>query len=312
MIFELIMALLGGLMVVLVLLAAVAPLESMGWYAGWFGVEDDQAPEPSDIQNQPVVNAGATHFIVFLTGIAGISRELNMPEEVRLLNMLHAELPTAEIVDDIYPYSVTNRALTGQRVFAWLWRIVIRRKEEGKPLGMLVNLRNMFQVLVSADGRYGPMYNRGSAQLVVDGLLRHGYDPARPVPVTLIGYSGGGQIALGAATYVTAYLKRKVRLISLGGVFCSDPGLDHVEKMVHIRGSQDTVQRLGQRMFPRRWPIIKHSSFQRAVAEGRLTFVAMGDMKHNGPGGYLDEESRLPSGETFMEKTVATIAGLIE
>lgn len=309
MIWDILTGLLGVLLLIVLVSAALAPLESMGWYAGWFRVH--ATPVPADTEAAQPNNPRAAHFVVFLTGIASVSQQLNMPEEVRLLNLLRKHLPGAEIVDDIYPYSVTNRALSGQRLLSRLWRYVIRRKEQGQIVGMLVNMRNLFQVLVSADARYGPIYNRGSAQLVVDALLRHGYDIDSPAPVTLIGYSGGGQIALGAIPYIAAYLRRPVRMISLGGVFCSDPGLNHVEHFYHICGRQDGVQRLAARLSPQRWPVLRGSDWNRAVDEGRVTIVSMGDMKHTGPGGYLDEETRLENGDTHMEHTAKVIAALI-
>ena len=68
---------------------------------------------------------------------------------------------------------MTNRALTGQRTFARIWRWILARKIAGRKLvGFLINVRNLWQVVVSADRRYGPMYNEGSAELFLAGLAR--------------------------------------------------------------------------------------------------------------------------------------------
>ena len=167
------------------------------------------------------------------------------------------------------------------------------------------------KLMVSADSRYGPMYNQGSAQLVLDGLQRHGYRPDGGARISLLGYSGGGQIALGSARYIAENLGTPVRVISLGGVLSSDPGIDEVEHLYHIRGEKDGVQRLGKIIFPGRWKALRNSDWNRALARGKISFIEMGPIAHNGPGGYLEEEQRLPDGRTFMEQTIDTIAELI-
>ncbi|MEZ4612043.1 MAG: hypothetical protein R2838_17660 [Caldilineaceae bacterium] len=45
--------------------------------------------------------------------------------------------------------------------FGGLWRWALRRKLDGPALaGMIINVRNAFQVWVSVDHRYGPIYSR--------------------------------------------------------------------------------------------------------------------------------------------------------
>jgi len=311
---ELIGTLVGAAVIGIILMAVISPLESMGWWAGWVGVEktpetDEQMEE---LQKKAEEVDEIDHYVVFLTGIAGVDQEIYMPEEQEFLRRLGQSLEHAVIVDDIYPYSVTNRALTGQRAFAWFWRFALRRKSEGGMAGFLINVRNMFQVLVSADRRYGPMYNRGSAQMVLDGLIRHGYQPQSEATVDVIGYSGGGQIALGAARYLNERTGGPLHVISLGGVMAADPGVLYLDHLYHIRGELDKVQRIGQRIFPGRWPIMRNSFWNRALLRGKITFIEMGPIAHSGAGGYLDVDSQLDDGESFMDKTVATIAGLIE
>lgn len=306
------------LLILLVLLwllfsALTSPLEALGWWAGWYGegvAEALEAEETEAARTEPA--ASASYFIVFLTGIAGVKSEVYLSEEREFLHRLARRLPEAVIVDDIFPYSVTNRALTGQRLFAWFWRYAFWRKERGGRVGLLINLRNLFQVMVSADQRYGPIYNQGSAALIVKGLQRHGYLNGSGTPVALIGYSGGGQIALGAVTYLARGLAAPIRVISLGGVMGSDPGVTHVEHLYHLRGTRDRVQRLGQLLFPGRWSLFPNSAWNRAVAAGKISVVEMGDIDHNGPGGYLDVDSYLENGQSYMDQTVETIAGLVQ
>jgi len=297
----------------LVISALTAPLEALGWWAGWFGeeIEETLARPKEEGTEHEASRSPAAYFIIFLTGIAGVRQELYLPEEQTLLNRLVRQLPEAIIVDTIFPYSVTNRALTSQRLFAWFWRYAFRQKEHGRRVGFLINIRNLFQVMVSADHRFGPIYNQGTAETLIKGLRGHGYAGGSGTPVILIGYSGGGQIALGAVSYLLRQLAAPIRVISLGGVMCSDPGVQHVEHLYHIRGQRDGIQRLGEILFPGRWSLLANSFWNQVSARGKITFVDMGPMAHNGPGGYLDEASFLANGQSYMDETVATICRLV-
>ena len=180
--FEIILSIVGLVLLWALAMALLAPLESLGWWAGWFSDESESEYELDEAL--PVsLPQGKHHFVVFLTGIGGVKTEVHIPEERHFLDRLAERMPDSVIVDDIFPYSVTNSALTGNRVFSWFWRIALRKQSEGKPLGKLINVRNIFQVLVSSDHRYGPMYDRGSAEIVIKGLLRHGYVMGSGMPV---------------------------------------------------------------------------------------------------------------------------------
>ena len=105
-----------------------------------------------------------------------------------------------------------GQLLTGQRVFTWLWRRVLDWRLNGtRLLPALLNVRNLFQVLVSADHRYGPLYSFGIARVARERLEAHGYRPGSRTPVVLLGSSGGGQISVGAATYPRRRDRRAAR-----------------------------------------------------------------------------------------------------
>ena len=134
-------------------------------------------------------------------------------------------LPDSEVLE-VFPYSVQNRALTGQRFFAWFWRFALKLKLSRVAFaGFIINLRNAFQVAVSADRRYGPIYNQGMAETLHSALRGHGYSVGSGVPVTIVGYSGGGQVAVGAAAYLKEIIHAPVTVVSLGGIMASDEGL---------------------------------------------------------------------------------------
>lgn len=293
----------------LLIAGLLSPLEALGWWAGWFGPEDDRpaaAPKPP--------NPRAETYVVFLSGIHSVRGESFAPNERRFLRRLRRELPRAEVLE-VFPYSVTNRALTAQRVFSWFWRWALAAKLSRRRLvgiaGMLINMRNAWQVAVSADRRYGPIYNQGSADLIHAALLAHGFDPDVGAPVVLIGYSGGGQVALGAAAPLAERFGTWPVVVSLGGVMSADPALEALPRLCHLAGRRDLVTRLGAAAFPGRWRLNAGSAWNRALAAGRIQRFDLGPMDHTGPGGYLDDEATLPDGRSHLQATVQLVGELV-
>jgi hypothetical protein len=312
---DLLAHLLSALLVgVLAILTPVwlAPFEALFWWVR------DAARQTSDRENAapalPVAPASsappATHYVVYLSGIGDITGEGFGPYEARFLELLAQRIPGMALVRDIFPYSVTNLGLTGQRAFGWLWRRAVAGKSQGKRIGELINARNAFQVLVSADHRYGPIYSYGLAELMVRSLVQQGYPLGSGTPVTLIGYSGGGQMSLGASTYLKAMLGAPVRLISIGGVLSSDPGLEHLEHVYHLFGSKDGLQNIDA-IFPGRWPMFFRSSWNSALSEGRITLLPQGPVEHADIRGYFGTD-HAPDGQRLVDRTVAVVARLLE
>jgi hypothetical protein len=190
---------------------ALSPFETLGWWAGWFGDRIYWPTEPTETQpHGGEINA----YIVFFSGIGRATGETLSHREREFVRLLGEAMPRTVVIDDIFPYATNNLALTEQPWLKSFWRFSLRSKMGNVPIaGYLINLRNIAQILISADRRYGPIFNQGVAEVIVSGLLRHGYplssSPngvyARP-PVYLIGYSGAGQTALGASTYVKEWL----------------------------------------------------------------------------------------------------------
>lgn len=290
------MVLLGGLL---------SPIEALGWWAGWYGSDRDAPREPADVPP-----SDAERFVVFLSGINSVDGEAFAAREVRLLERLREAMPDAEILE-VFPYSVTDRPLTGQRIFSRFWRFALAAKISRRQLahvaGFLINVRNGWQVAVSADRRYGPMYDEGSAGLIANALLRRGYVPGSGKPVLLIGYSGGGQVALGAAAPLASHIGTVPTVLSLGGVMASPPSLGALARVLHLRGRRDGVARIGTVFFPGRWPWVGWSAWNRALASGVIRIVDMGPMDHMGRDGYLDEGRQLDDGRSFLDATVDAI-----
>jgi hypothetical protein len=303
---------------------ALAPLEALGWWAGWYGDPADPAEAVAEAGSERAREAvdpaseldrhrEHARFIVFLSGIQSVSEATYVGREEQALEALREALPDAAVLE-VFPYSVTNRALTGERVFSAFWRWSLRNKLSSRRLaqiaGFVINLRNVWQVGVSADRRYGPYYNRGSAQLIVQSLVRQGYRLGSGAPVTLVGYSGGGQIAVGAAPFVKDQTEGEVTVVSLGGVLAADPGLLEVDRVFHLYGRRDGVQRLGALFFPGRWPVLSYSPWNQARQRGTLRIVQIGPSDHTGPGGYLDADARTPDGRSHLEVTVDVLAAI--
>ena len=286
-------------------LASLAPFEALGWWAGWYG-DDEEADSPVNI------NSNKDNFVVFLTGIHSVSEETYARREIRLLDNLKERLEHSEIIE-VFPYSASNRDLTGERFFSWFWKTALKLKMNRLSLaGLVINIRNIFQVTVSADSRYGPIYNQGMAHSIYQALLEAGYKKSSKTPITIIGYSGGGQIAVGAAGYLKKITKSDISVISLGGILASEASLLRLEHMHHLIGNKDRVQRLGYIFFPGRWPIIKFSAWNQAKNKGIINFVDMGPVDHTGKNGYLDGKAVLADGRSNFEQTVDVIVEIVK
>jgi hypothetical protein len=292
--------LLTGGLVLLFLSAAMAPLESLGWYAGWFG----EVESPQDVEQALASaeagdsSAAAPHYLVYLSGIGAISPNSIPDEEIPFIAGLEQSLPASKVISDVSPYSVTNMGLTGQRITARIWRWIegLRLKNPMAVVALIVNIRNMFQVAISADRRYGPIYNLGVAKEIRNCLLRHGYPIGSGIPVTLLGWSGGGQIALGAAWYLPGLIGAPVSIISVGGVMSDDMGIERTEHLWHMWGDKDPLAPLGQKLYAGRWKYFPNSGWNRALAAGKITLIPLGPFAHNGKGNYFDNETKLPDG----------------
>ena len=297
---------LGGLLV----WAALSPFETLGWWAGWFGDQMYQDNLPSDGLVR-AVRPNADRYILFLSGVGRVSGETFSRREQGFLQRLAQALPQAVIIDDIFPYSVNNLSLTGQPFFARLWRWALRCKLDGPAVaGYLINVRNIWQVLVSVDRRYGPIYNQAMAEVLLHSLLRYHYDPASNAPVYLIGYSGAGQMAVGAVTYLREWIRGPIYVISLGGIFGSDPGVLAANRIYHLYGDRDKAHKLSA-IAPGRWSIFPTSEWNRARRQGLIRLINMGPMGHTGVGGYLDNKTRLPDGTIYLDKTVQVVADIV-
>jgi len=299
------------LLALVLLVAALAPLESLGWWAGWFG-------DPSEIERRIAsdppssVGSDVDYYVVYLSGIGSISGDELLPSEARFVADLQSRLPESRVISDVFPYSASGVALTAQHLFARFWRLLYgMRVRGGSVLVSLVNIRNLFQVLVSADERYGPIFNYGASRVIVDALFAAGFRPGSDASVYLLGSSGGAQIAVGSATYLQPTVRTRIEVVSLGGVMAAGPGLDVVDHVTHLYGSHDRVQLVAGRVFPHRWEHYPNGRWRRAELDGRVHRREIGPLEHNGTGGYMDADTVLEDGETCLERTLVAVVEAI-
>ncbi|WP_204138072.1 CAAX protease [Halomicronema sp. CCY15110] len=289
----------------------LTPLESLSWWAGWQG---DRPLNPGVAVRDPdQPDEEVARYVTYLDGINQGTYGY-LPEVERFLAQLAAALPpNILLVKGIIPYSVSNTQLTADNAFAWVWRWVDAFKATVPvvPIGFVVNIRNIFAVMMSADARYGPIQNRGLAQVLYDSLIFHGYQPGSGTPISLIGFSGGGQMSMGCVRYLQQVTDAPIEVISIAGVISGNTGAMTVDKLYHLAGDRDPVERLGVKLFPARWPIALLSNWNKAKRRGRIVFISLGELGHSGGNGPMSINRQLPDGRTPLQQTVDIVTGIL-
>ncbi len=224
-------------------------------------------------------------------------------------------MPNLVVITDVFGFSVDNLSMTSQRRLGWFWNWVndvrLRKDSPLKRAGLLINLRNILHISVSADARYGPVYNYSVAEMILQSLVRHGYVLGSGAPIALLGFSGGGQIALATAGYVAATLRAPVQVIGMGGIMNSSPSLAAITRLTLLYGTGDHVQSLSDWIFPARWPLFKNSAWNRALRAGKIRRICLGPMGHTKRNSYLDGTVYLPDGRSYRDVTADAIAAVI-
>ncbi|WP_297746649.1 hypothetical protein [uncultured Tessaracoccus sp.] len=302
-------SLIWGAVLIVVLFVLLSPLESLNWWAD--RGEREIAHTMEQLALEPSSETSSEHYLVYLSGVGTLGGELSRREQA-WLDELARRMPGVRIVDDVFPYAVNNQGLL-QRTTAWLWGTLdkLRRGRFPLMLPMLINLRNVAQVLVSADPRYGPTFNIGLAQEIWRSLQRKGYVRGSGVPVTLIGFSGGAQMALGAGWFLDRF-DIPVNLISIGGIFGDDPGLDKMQHVWHLTGTGDRLHYIGNVAFPGRWVTAPLSPYGRIRRSDRFEHRTIGPMEHAGAKGYLGRREHGPDGRSYAQITTDEICGIIQ
>ncbi len=291
----------------------LAPLETLGWWAGWYEDEVNTTENTGDLAAPMDDTSAIQRYVVYLDGI-GISSFQYLPDVEEFLDTLAPQLPEdVALVRGIMPYSVMNKPLDEDRTLSFFWRYAdkLRFANPASLLGLIVNIRNVLIVGVSADQRYGPLYNQGIAQIVFSGLLNNGYRVGSGTPVTFIGYSGGGQMSCANAPFLKRAIAAPIDVISLGGVISANNNLLKLEHLHHLVGDKDGVEGLGPIMFPGRWRVFPLSFWNRAKRLGKVTIIPMGPVGHNVPGGILDPKVMMADGRSSLQQTIDAINAIL-
>jgi hypothetical protein len=248
-------------------------------------------------------------YIIYLPGVGDFSADQLTPGEELFLDRLAQLQPGCVTVRNVFPYSVANKDLAGERLLAPLWRAAETADGWLENADILIKIRNLWRFAISADDRYSPIYSYGIADTIVDRM--NAVHPIslnqKPLKVILIGTSGGVQVALGAVPYLHQWLNNpQIVVVSAGGDFDGDTGFDNVDAMYHLQGKRDWVEDLSRIVFPSRWRWTVGSPFNQARRQGRYTTVISGPHTHDGKEGYFGLAIARPN-QTYVELTLQTV-----
>jgi hypothetical protein len=275
----------GGFGLILLAEALLARHEVLAYSVGWRATAS-KLPEgvPYARGADPDDPPGA--YLVYLDGI-GKLRFRDSRDGGRLVKALIARAPELRVLGQVQPYSPLAEPLADRPVWAWL-----RRR-----IGLLLFLHNVMQIFVAADHRYRPVYNRAVGSQIVTQLRHAGYQAGSGVPVVLLSYSGGAQVATGAVDELHTRLGAPLLLITLGGFHNGANDITHARHLHQLTSTSDRVERVGTWIFPQRWRLFRRSGWNRAARAG--------------PRSYISPNARLPDGRSHLDRTADTVIALI-
>ncbi|MGQ4428514.1 hypothetical protein ACN6LL_003970 [Streptomyces violaceoruber] len=239
-------------------------------------------------------------YLVYLDGI-GKRRVRDSRDGGQLVRAVLAGAPELRVLGQVQPYSPLADPLADRPVWSWLRRRV----------GLVLFLHNVMQIFVAADRRYRPLYNRAVGSQIATQLRLAGYRPGSGVPVVLLSYSGGAQVATGAVDELRERLDCPLLLIMFGGFHNGANDLTRAEHVHRLTSSADRIERVGTWMFPQRWPLFRGSGWNRAVRAGNVTVHRFDPATHVGPRSYISRSTLLPDGRTHLARTANTVVELI-
>lgn len=279
--------------------ALLARYEVMAYGARW------RAPVTELPRGVPYARGAAPDsppdaYLVYLDGI-GKRRVRDSRDGGQLVKALIARAPGLRVLGQVQPYSPLADPLAERPVWAWL-----RRR-----IGVLLFLHNVMQIFVAADHRYRPLYNRAIGSQIAVQLRLAGYRPGSGVPVVLLSYSGGAQVATGAVDGLRAQLGAPLLLITLGGFHNGANDLTRAEHLHRLTSASDRIERLGTWIFPQRWRVFYGSGWNRARRAGKTTVHRLDPATHVGPRSYISPSARVPDGRSHLDRTADTVTALI-
>ena len=283
------------------LLVPIAGIYSVaGQYAfwnGWLG----ELPDPASMFAEQATSAAkpsARCYVVYLDGIHQ-STEQHPPRVAALLAELAAQLPAGTVlIEAIETYTISPAELAADAGSRWFWRRLFALQESHpNPLvsgtcAALVQANNVIKVGISADRRYGPILNYELALKVAQRLVESGLRQDSDQRIVLLGYSGGGEMAMGMADVLQVICRCPVQILTFCGVFSGNQRLSQVAGIAMVVGSRDPVAALGQLLFPGRSPLLPLSNWNKARLAGGVRRQVVAGMGHNGRSGPFSPRHR--------------------
>lgn len=275
-------------------------------WAGWCqGLPVAETIFASDSSDKFYLEGYPTSFVVYLDGIQ--QRTKDHPVKITaFLNELETRLPASvALVKGTEIYTVLPVSLEEDKGSSRLWRFLFSMQEShpNKILkllaSILVQANNIIKVGIASDDRYGPIANYQYALKICYRLRQAGFRPDRHSRVILLGYSGGGGIALGAAEYLRRLTDSEIKVVTLCGVFSANHELEQITTISTLVGSADPVAAIGQIAYPGRLPIVINSNWNQTIIAGRVERNELDGMSHCGDYG--------PFSSTFRTKVIDRI-----
>lgn len=239
-------------------------------------------------------------YLVYLDGI-GKRRFTDTRDGGRLVKAIIAGAPELRVLSQVQPYSPLADPLVGRPVWDWL-----RRHAD-----ITLFLHNVIQTFVAADRRYRPLYNRAVGAQIASQLRQAGYEPDNGIPVVLLCYSGGAQVATGAVKELFTQLRAPLWLITIGGFHNGANNLTHARRLYRLTSANDWIEHVGIVLFVQRWRIWRRSAWNQALAAGQITAHSLDPATHVGPQSYISPTARLADGRSHLDRTTETVLKII-
>jgi hypothetical protein len=296
-------------LIILLVWGTLSPVGTLIWWADegvqLLGLKTNPKVMPISPNTSISKYSQLNCYIVFLPGVGDFSANQLTSGEELFLNSLVAAHPNCIAVSDVFPYSAANESLGGKRVLAPLWNFADRAQGWLAVSNVVIKIRNLWRFAISADPRYGPIYNQGIATAIIERMNAQQPIPEKP-QIILLGTSGGVQVALGAADYLKRDLEADIVVVSLGGVFAGTNGFKVSDRVYHLHGEFDWVENIGAIVFPSRWRWSVASPFNQARLQNRYTVTSSGAHAHDGAEGYFGENLN-NKGVTYVDLTLQQV-----
>jgi hypothetical protein len=239
-------------------------------------------------------------YLVYLDGI-GKRRFSDTRDGGQLVKAIIAGAPELRVLSQVQPYSPLAGPLAGRPVWDWLRR----------HAGITLFLHNVMQTFVAADRRYRPLYNQAVGVQIAGQLRLAGYEPDNGIPVVLLCYSGGAQVATGAVEELFFQFRAPLWLITLGGFHNGANDLTHVRRLHRLTSANDWIERVGIALFVQRWRLWRRSAWNRALDNGKIMAHSLDPATHVGPQSYISPTARLADGRSYLDRTTETVIEII-